>query len=215
MPVSSSKAASPGAITIGYGVVKAAERPFYLLASSLAVLVLLVWMGSALEWTVHHRLDSRWFAHEAIFGVLAAVFVGFFYKTARDWVATDPLRSIWPVIMALVWLAGRGAMLAAPHPALAAIDCAFLFLAPLPFYRVLRRSRMLKHVVLVDLLCLLALLNFLYHAATLGLSPLTPGALVGTAALVSVILAIACARHAGADRQRAAAAVVISQRDNS
>lgn len=215
MPVSSSRAASPGSITIGYGVVNAAARPFYPLASGLAVVVLFVWVASALEWTVHPHIDPRWFAHEAIFGVLAAVFTGFLYKSARDWMALDPLRSIWPVATGLVWLAGRGAMLAAPHPALAAIDCAFLFLAPLPFYRVLKRSRMLKHVVLVDLLCLLALLNFLYHAAILGLSRLAPGALVGTAALVSVVLAIACARHGGADRQRAAAAVVQSRRSDS
>ncbi|MEX5744076.1 NnrS family protein [Massilia sp. X63] len=205
MSSSRSGTASPGFTSTGFVAVDAGARPFYLMASGFAIVAGLSWMGVGPGWMRHQRIDAPWLAHEAIFGVLAALFIGFLYRAAQNWTRRDPARGMWLVFIAGVWLAGRGAMLMAPDAVLAAVDCAFLLFAPLPLYSVLKRARMPKHVVLVDLLCLLSLLNVLYHAAALGMSPLGPGKFVEAAAIVSLVLAILCVRHAGADRKAAAA----------
>lgn len=167
-------------------------RPFYLLGSGFAVVTPLLWAAIQLQWIRVHHIDLMWWGHEIVFGSIAAVSTGFLYSIAREWTKLDPARGLWLALIAGVWVAGRTAILFEPTPVSAAVDCAFLFLAPLPLHRILKFSRMRKHIVLVELICVLALLNFLYHLAVLGMSQLSASQVVDTAAVVSVILATAC-----------------------
>lgn len=176
------------------GFSKAAISVLYLMASGFTAVAVGLWMGAEHGWLTHRRIDPLWFAHEAIFGVLAAVLTGFVYQRARVWSALGPSRGVWLALIGGTWLAGRGAMWMAPGTLAAAVDCAFLCLTPLPLYRVLKQSHGLKHIVFVELLCLLALLNFLYHVTSLGLSSISARHIVILAAIVSALLVCLTAR---------------------
>ena len=188
-------------------------RPFYLMGSGFALVAALLSAAIQLQWIALPHIDLVWWGHETIFGLVAAVSIGFLYSLARAWTKLDPARGPWLALIAGVWLAGRIAMLLEPTPVSAAVDCAFLFLAPLPLHRVLKFSGMRKYIVLVELLCVLALLNFLYHVAVLGMSQFSPGRLVDTAAVVSVILAKVCLQCCARDRDRAAESASIAPCD--
>ena len=164
-------------------------RPFYLLAALLAVLAVPLWLASYLGWfTGMARVTLAWHMHEMVFGMAIAVVVGFLFTAARNWTGLPTPKGRHLAALALVWLAGRVAMLCAPAAVAAPVDLLFLPLAAWPLYRVLRDSGNKRNMFLVGLLGLLTLANALFHAALLGwlaISPVTP---VHAAILVIVII---------------------------
>ncbi len=164
-------------------------RPFYLLAAALAVLAIPLWLAQYLGWLQGWPdVGLAWHMHEMVFGMAIAVIVGFLFTAGRNWTGLWTPRGGHLAFLALLWVAGRIAMLAAPPLAAALVDLAFLPLAAYAMAGVLRRSGNKRNMPLVGLLALLALANALFHAAVLGWLPLSAVAPVHAAIVLIVII---------------------------
>lgn len=167
-------------------------RPFYLLGAAFAGVAVPAWTASVLGWVEAPRLNLLWHMHEMLFGFVVAIVVGFLFTAARNWTGLWTPRGGALAALAALWLAGRAAMLALPPAAAAAVDLAFLPLAALPLYRVIRRAGNTRNLVMVVLLAALALANAAYHGAVLGLIPVSPlqplyGAIVAVVVIESIL----------------------------
>lgn len=164
-------------------------RPFYILAAALSVLAVPLWLAQYLGFLKGMaNVSLSWHMHEMVFGMAIAVIVGFLFTAARNWTGLPTPRGSHLAALALVWVAGRVAMLLAPPWIAALVDMLFLPLAAWPLYRVISKSGNTRNLFLVVLLSLLTLANGLFHAASMGvlaLSPITP---VHAAILVIVII---------------------------
>ena len=164
-------------------------RPFYLLAAGLSVLAIPLWLARYFGWLAAlPNVGLGWHMHEMVFGMAIAVIVGFLFTAARAWTGLPTPRGGHLAALALVWLAGRIAMLAAPPLWAALVDLLFLPLAAWPLYRVLRQAGNKRNLFLVFLLSLLTLANALFHASVLGAVSITPMAPVHAAILIIVII---------------------------
>ncbi|MBA5604377.1 NnrS family protein [Duganella sp. FT3S] len=163
-------------------------RPFYLLAALFAALSIPLWIAQYAGWLHAAHIDMGWHMHEMVFGMVTAVVIGFLFTAARNWTGLwTPVRGHLAALAAL-WLAGRLAMLFAPAPVAAVVDCLFLPLATWPLWRVMRQSNNKRNYFLVGLLSLLAVANGLYHLATLGVLALAQAVPVRAAILVVVVM---------------------------
>lgn len=164
-------------------------RPFYLLAAALAVLAVPLWLAQYLGW-LHGwpAISLAWHMHEMVFGMAIAVIVGFLFTAGRTWTGLPTPRGVSLALLALLWVAGRVAMLAAPPWLATLVDLLFLPLAAWAMYSVLRKSGNKRNMPLVGLLALLTLANAVFHASVLGALALSPIAPVHAAILVIVII---------------------------
>lgn len=149
-------------------------RPFYLLGAAFAGVAVPAWTASALGWIASPRLNLLWHMHEMLFGFVIAIVIGFLYTAGRNWTGLWTPRGRHLAALAGLWLAGRAAMVALPPPLAAAVDLAFLPLATLPLYRVIRRAGNTRNLIMVVLLAILALANAAFHASVSGLLAVSP-----------------------------------------
>lgn len=164
-------------------------RPFYLLAAVLAVLAIPVWLSQYLGWIAWApNITLGWHMHEMVFGFAIAVVVGFLFTAGRAWTGFWTPRGLHLAALALLWVAGRIAMLAAPAWLAAVIDMSFLPLAAWSMYRVLHRAGNKRNMFLVGLLTLLAIANGAFHAAAMQLIPVSEIAAIHAAILLIVLI---------------------------
>ena len=168
-------------------------RPFYLLAACFAALAVPLWVLRYLGWlALPANVDLNWHMHEMLFGFIVTVVIGFLYTAGRNWTGLWTPRGGHLAALALVWLAGRLAMLLAPPLVAAVFDLIFLPLVAWPLYRVFKLSANYRNMVMVGLLALLTLANAVYHAAVLGwLDVSTMRPLHGALMIVVVIVCVA------------------------
>lgn len=168
-------------------------RPFYLVAAVFAALAIPLWMARYYGWMPEHiagllHVGFAWHMHEMVFGVGAAVVVGFLYTAAYNWTGLwTPVGGRLAALVA-VWLVGRAAMLLAPPLAAALLDWLFLPLAAWPLWRVMQRAGNQRNYFLVGLLGMLALANGVFHAGVLGWLAVAPTVPVQAAILVIVMM---------------------------
>jgi uncharacterized protein involved in response to NO len=164
-------------------------RPFYMVAAIFAALAVPLWMAQyfgVLPQGLH--VGFTWHMHEMVFGMAAAVVVGFLYTAGYNWTGFwTPVRGRLAALVAL-WLAGRVAMVAAPPLAAAVIDWLFLPAAAWPLFRVMRKANNRRNYFLVGLLGLMALANGVFHAIALGWLAVAPTAPVQAAILMIVMM---------------------------
>jgi uncharacterized protein involved in response to NO len=173
----------------GHPFLRLGFRPFYLLGAAFAAVSIPAWLlryyGLAASFT---HIDLNWHAHEMVYGFAVAIIVGFLYTAGRAWTGLWTPRGAPLAAIALLWLAGRVAMLlAAPLPA-ALVDLLFLPVAVVPLYRVLKRAGSKRNLFLIALLALLALGNLGFHAARLGWITLSPLHMVQVAIMIIVMM---------------------------
>jgi uncharacterized protein involved in response to NO len=168
-------------------------RPFYLAAAVFAALAIPLWMAQYFGWldgmsvpALH--LGLGWHMHEMVFGMAAAVVVGFLFTAASAWTGLPTPAGRHLAALVLLWSAGRVAMLLAPPLVAALVDWLFVPLAAWPLFRVLQRAGNRRNYFLVVLLGLIATANGLYHAIALGYLALSPIAPVQAAILVIVLM---------------------------
>lgn len=160
----------------GWPLLRLGFRPFYLGAAAFAVLAVPLWLALLLG-RVSMTLSLPpllWHAHEMLFGFAVAVIVGFLLTAGRAWTGLATPRGAALGALAMLWLAARVAAIAAPPAVYAALDLALLPLMAGVLLRVLLRAGNRRNLPLVALLLLLALANLAFHAAVLGLLPLSP-----------------------------------------
>src|SRR5215471_12970076 len=106
-------------------------RPFFLAAASWAAFNILLWVPQYLGLlalpTEFSALD--WHIHEMLYGYVAATVAGFLLTAIPNWTGRLPVNG-WPLAsLALLWLAGRVALLLSARiggPLAALIDVSFL-----------------------------------------------------------------------------------------
>jgi uncharacterized protein involved in response to NO len=164
-------------------------RPFYLLAAALAVLAVPLWLAQYLGWiSGWPNVSLAWHMHEMVFGMAVAVIVGFLFTAGRTWTGLQTPKGMQLAALALLWIAGRGAMLAVAAPLAAAVDLLFLPLCAYAMYRVLRKANNTRNMPLVALLALLTVTNGLFHASVLGWLAISPVAPVHAAIIIIVMI---------------------------
>lgn len=163
-------------------------RPFYLLAALFAALAIPLWalvLGGALALPMP---GIWWHAHEMLYGFAAAVIVGFLFTAGRNWTGLPTPAGGALAALALLWLAGRLAMLSGGGAWAALIDLAFLPLAASAIARVLWRAQSRKQYFVVLILALLALGNLVFHLGRLGVWALDPLVALHFALAVLILL---------------------------
>lgn len=171
-------------------------RPFYLLASLYAALVVPFFLGwYAGAWPGNTRLDVVAFhAHEMLFGYVAAVAAGFLLTAVRNWTGR-PTAAGWSLAaLAALWLAGRiatcvGALM--PGWLAAAVDLAFLPVVALVLWVPLVRSRSRRNLAIPAVLLGLAAADLVLQLQALGLSGAgRTRAIMGALDLVMVLMVV-------------------------
>ena len=183
-----------GAPTLGGPTLfSAGFRPFFLLASIWAALVVPVWLAAYVHgYSLRGSLPAMmWHAHEMVFGFGFAAVAGFLLTAIPNWTGRMPVRGTALASLVFLWLAGRTAMLASGDigPVAAAIvDLAFpaLFIAVVA--RELVAGRNWRNLPMLAALSLLLLGNFLVHLHALGIAyTAEAGNRLGTATLLLLI----------------------------
>ncbi len=152
-------------------------RPFFLGAGVFAVLAMVLWIATlAAGLPIGGDYGAAaWHGHEMLFGFAAAVLAGFLMTAIPNWTGQMPLSGPPLAALAVLWLAGRAAMLAVPWigaSAAAAIDVVFLPALVVVCARELIAGRKWKDMKVLVALGVIGLANAGFHAEVL---------LVGTA----------------------------------
>jgi uncharacterized protein involved in response to NO len=159
----------------GPAVLSAGFRPFFLLAGVWATLAVPLWLAAfAGETQVPTAFPPTiWHVHEMIFGYAAAVVAGFLLTAIPNWTGRMPLQGSPLAALALIWVAGRVAVLisaALGAASAAALDLAF----PLIFLAVVAREilagRNWRNLPMLGALVLLLLGNFFVHLDAVGMA---------------------------------------------
>jgi len=180
--------AGPALFSLGF-------RPFFLLAGGWAPLALLLslWMmfgnpGLPVAWA-----PVDWHVHELLFGYLAAAIAGFLLTAVPNWTGRLPVKG-WPLAgLAVLWIAGRIAVLiseAIGPGATAALDLIFLTALFFVAAREIVLGRNWRNTPIVAAVALLLAANALFHAETAGLSEPFGGATRLGISVVTMLVAL-------------------------
>lgn len=170
-------------------------RPFFLAAGLWALAAMALWIAFLFgAFDLGGAFDPvAWHAHELIFGYGAAALAGFLLTAIPNWTGRLPVRGGALAALALLWLAGRVAVLASGvAPALAAlIDLAFPAALATVAGREIAAGRNWRNLPVVLAVATFGVANALTHAEALGLTG--TGALgrrFGAAVLLTLIALI-------------------------
>jgi uncharacterized protein involved in response to NO len=162
-------------------------RPFFLLASLYAPVIIGAWLclytglcPPPQRWPLFY-----WHGHEMIFGFAGAAIAGFLLTAVPSWTETRPVRGLPLAGLAAVWVAGRAALWAVdllPAAAVAAVDVLFFPLLIVAVGPPIARAGNLQNYPVAALLLILFGANLAMHLQTAGIG--------GTAIRVSLRLAV-------------------------
>jgi len=144
-------------------------RVFFLSASVWAALGIVVWLPVYFGWmpftTAFGALD--WHIHEMIFGYAAATIAGFLLTAIPNWTGRLPVNG-WPLAsLAVLWLAGRIAILASSSigPFVAAlVDVSFLVTLAFVCAREIIAGKNWRNLRVLGVVAVLTLANVFFHA---------------------------------------------------
>lgn len=153
----------------GWALWQLGFRPFYLLAAGFAALSVPLWALQYSGWLGAGLWRGPvWHAHEMLFGYTLAVVVGFLFTAGRNWSGqpTPTGRSLQA--LALLWLAGRVAVLTPWPLAALLINVAFPLLAALGLGRALVAAGNRRNYFFIGALLMMGLAQAIVHAALAG-----------------------------------------------
>lgn len=151
-------------------------RPFFLLASVLAVAMMGVWLAqlTGLVRPQSYYGAYGWHAHEMMFGYAVAVIAGFLLTAVGNWTGLATLRGVPLLGLALIWIAARLVhFVALPLPGafVAAADVAFLPALAIALAKPLWSARNVRNLIFPALLLGLATVNGVIHLAMHSVMP--------------------------------------------
>lgn len=168
-------------------------RPFFLGAGLFALAAIAVWpavfLGEVILPTAFSAPD--WHAHEMLFGYGAAVIAGFLLTAIPNWTGRLPVAGSALGTLALLWVAGRVAVLVSARigwATAAAIDVAFLAVFALVVAREIAAGKNWKNIKVVAVVALLGLANLAFHLEAHVAGGATTSARVAQALIVFLIL---------------------------
>jgi uncharacterized protein involved in response to NO len=143
-------------------------RPFFLLGSGFAALIMPLWL-LALAGVV--QIDAYvgamfWHAHEMVFGFTTAVIAGFLLTAVGNWTGRETAVGGRLLVLVALWLAGRvafAAMSVLPGPVIAIADLAFLPVLAVVVGRALVATRNRRNYAVLAVLAALWLANLAIH----------------------------------------------------
>ena len=158
--------AGPAILSIGF-------RPFFFFAGLWAAVSLPLALAAMFgTLTIPSHFDPMaWHAHELLFGYTAAVMAGFLLTAIPNWTGHLPLRGGPLLGLAVLWLAGRGAMAVSAligSEIAAAIDVSFLFVFGAIVAREIIAGRNWRNLPPVLAILVFAVANGVSHLAALG-----------------------------------------------
>jgi uncharacterized protein involved in response to NO len=151
-------------------------RPFFMLAALYAVFMVPLWLGILSGKLAPSRyLDpAAWHAHEMTWGFVVAVIAGFLLTAVGNWTQRETAAGAPLAGLALLWLAGRLAMLLAgvlPRGLPALLDLAFLPALAFVLARPLLAANNRRNFVMLGVLAALFAANVVVHLDALALLP--------------------------------------------
>lgn len=148
-------------------------RPFYLLAASLAVVGMSLWL---LTYTGKAQFGTYlqgvfWHSHEMFFGFIVAAMTGFLFTAVRNWTGMPTPAGAMLGAIALLWILARVLFLGAPATLAIAFDLAFLPVVTAGVAIPILRSRNQRNYKILVILVALCVLHFMFHLALAGELP--------------------------------------------
>lgn len=168
-------------------------RPFFLGAGVFALAAIAIWpsvfLGALALPTAFSA--AEWHAHEMLFGYGAAVVAGFLLTAIPNWTGRLPVAGAALGGLALLWLAGRGAVLVSGLigwlPA-AGIDVAFLVIVTAVVAREIAAGRNWRNLKVAGVVGLLASANLAFHLEAHWTGDADTAARAALALIVALIL---------------------------
>jgi uncharacterized protein involved in response to NO len=174
----------------GLPFLSAGFRPFFLLAAAWAAIAVPAWLAAyAHGYAPSDALPAQlWHAHEMVFGFGLAVVTGFLLTAIPNWTGRLPVRGAALASLALLWIAGRVALLTADAATAAFIDLAFPAAAIFVVARELLAGRNLRNLPMLAALGLLFSGSLLVHLHANGIAyHAALGNRIGIATLLALI----------------------------
>jgi uncharacterized protein involved in response to NO len=175
----------PALLTYGF-------RPFFLASGIWAVFGILLWipqMRGDLTLPTHFTpLD--WHVHEMLYGYVAAAIAGFLLTAIPNWTGRLPVNGAPLAGLALLWLAGRLALMASAiigGLAAAVIDIAFLTTLAAVAAREIVAGRNWRNLRVLVVLGVLITGNVVFHAEVLLHGAANCGIRIAVAAVIMLI----------------------------
>jgi len=170
-------------------------RPFFLAGAAWAALGVLLWLpqyfGEITLPTALAPLD--WHIHEMLYGYVAAVVAGFLLTAIPNWTGRLPVCGAPLALLALLWLAGRIAVLTSGRigaVAAAAIDISFLVTLAAVAMREIVAGRNWRNLRPLVVLAVLIAGNVTFHVEAMRSGASQYGARIGIAAVITLIMLI-------------------------
>ena len=169
-------------------------RPFFVGASSFAVLAILVWMGSySLGWPISfgQLAPMTWHAHEMIYGYSIAVAAGFLLTAIKNWTGRQTVHGYPLLLLFLLWLLARIMAVFGewvPLTVLAVIDNVWIVFLSVAVFSPLVKAKQWQNIGFGIVLVGLLLSNIVFYLGAFGL--LLRGTYYGLYAGLYLILAL-------------------------
>jgi len=176
----------------GWPLLASGFRPFFLLGSIYAGLVVLVWLPVFYgELTLTSTFAPRdWHVHEMLYGYLPAVITGFLFTAIPNWTGRLPIQGMPLLALVVVWIAGRlSVTFSADMGWLVAmlIDASFLSLVAAAAAREILAGRNWRNLNVVTLILLLLAGNVAFHIEAHFHGAAEAGTRIGIAVVVLLI----------------------------
>ncbi|WEM45682.1 NnrS family protein (plasmid) [Photobacterium sp. DA100] len=173
-----------------------AFRPFFLAASMLSVVSMLLWGGF---WAGNASLAGYmysnpiwWHSHEMLIGFTGAIIIGFLLTAVQNWTGNPGVRGWKLATIFAFWLTARlGMFTSTPHVAWMVIDLVWLPLAAGFLAHPIIVRRQWNNLFFAPLIVLMTVLNALFHVIALGESDISLRAVsFATVMVISVIVLV-------------------------
>jgi uncharacterized protein involved in response to NO len=170
-------------------------RPFFLAAGFWAAFGILLWLpqyfGQITLLTHFNALD--WHIHEMLYGYVAATVTGFLLTAIPNWTGRLPVNG-WPLAgLALLWVAGRIAILLSAKIGLvsaAVVDVSFLATLAAVAAREIVAGKNWRNLRVLIVLGVLIAGNIVFHAEVHIAGAAKYGTRIGIAAVIALIMLI-------------------------
>ncbi|AJR05924.1 hypothetical protein H744_1c0899 [Photobacterium gaetbulicola Gung47] len=173
-----------------------AFRPFFLAASMLSAVSMLLWGGF---WAGNTALSGYmysnpiwWHSHEMLFGFTGAIIIGFLLTAVQNWTGNPGVRGWKLAVIFAFWLIARlGMFTSTPHVLWMVIDLMWMPLAAGFLAQPIIMRRQWNNLFFAPLIVLMTVLNALFHLIALGGSDIPLRAVsFATVMVISVIVLV-------------------------
>jgi uncharacterized protein involved in response to NO len=170
-------------------------RPFFLGAAAWAALGILLWLPQFFgELTLPTHFGARdWHIHEMLYGYVAAAIAGFLLTAIPNWTGRLPVNGLPLGALALLWLAGRAAILLSANigaVAAAVIDTGFLVTLFALAAREIISGQNWRNLRVLAVLAVLIAGNVVFHAEVIFEGSADYGTRIAIAAAIALIMVI-------------------------